>query len=173
MRDESSDVEITPENVKFGGSYHQKALSAAKLAKTKFDKLTQKQKRQLFKVETNREIEYCRKQDSSAKSQKKSYLSMLDKVEKWNPPTEDHKNMKSFMVSQIKESIDFDCDTKYNNERIVETVTRTYSEWLESKKEKLIWQINYHEENLAKDLARDKNRSEWVKNLIDSLPAND
>lgn len=40
----------------------------------------------------------------------------------------------------------------------------------ESKKEKLIWDINYHQEHFAKDVERDNERSNWVKNLIDSLP---
>lgn len=170
LRDESSDVEITPENVKFGGNYYQKALTKAKLAKTKFDKLSQKQKRQLFKKETEKNINYCRQSDASMKAQKKSYLSMLEKVQKWNPPTKDHENMKNFMVSQIEGSINFDCNTEYNNERIVSVVTQTYSEWLKSKKEKLIWDINYHEEQLAKENQRNDERSNWVKNLIDSLP---
>lgn len=170
LRDESSDVEITPENVKFGGNYYQKALTKAKLAKTKFDKLSQKQKRQLFKKETEENISYCRQSDASMKAQKKSYLSMLEKVQKWNPPTKDHQNMKNFMVSQIEESISFDCNTEYNNERIVSAVTQTYSDWLKSKKEKLIWDINYYEEQLAKENQRNDERSNWVKNLIDSLP---
>lgn len=170
LRDESSDVEITPENVKFGGNYYQKALTKAKLAKTKFDKLSQKQKHQLFKKETEKKIGRCRQLDASMKAQKKSYLSMLEKVQKWNPPTKDHKNMKDFMISQINDSISYDCDPKYNNEQIISTVTQTYSEWLKSKKENLIWNINYHKEHLAKDVERDNERSNWVKNLIDSLP---
>lgn len=170
LRDESSDVEITPENVKFGGNYYQKTLTKAKLAKTKFDKLSQKQKRQLFKKETEKNINYCRQSDASMKAQKKSYLSMLEKVQKWNPPTKDHQNMKNFMISQIEESISFDCNTEYNNERIISAVTQTYSEWLKSKKEKLIWDIDYHKEQLAKETQRNDERSNWVKNLIDSLP---
>lgn len=172
LRDDDSSVEVTPENVKFGTNYHQKALSAAKSAQNKFKKLTRAQKRKMFKTETDRILENCRRTDITSKSQKKSYLAMLEKVKNWQPPTKDHKNMKDFMTSQITESIDFDCDTKYNNERIIETVTQTYPEWLKSKKEKLTWDIQYHQEHLEKDIARDNERSSWIKQLIDSLPDN-
>lgn len=170
LRDESSDVEVTPENVKFGSDYHKKQLSLAKSAKAKFRKLNQAQKRVIFKAEMNRAIDNCRQSDASMKAQKKKYLAMLEKVEKWTPPTKEHKNMKDFMVSQIDQSVDFDCNPKYNNERIVEVVTKSYSEWLAAKKEELNRDIEYHEEELANDTKRDTERPEWVKNLIDSLP---
>lgn len=170
LRDEDSSIEPTPENVRFGGSYYQKSLKSAKLAQAKFNKLSQKQKLQMFKREAEQILSQCRKSDLEMKAQKKSYLSMLDKVENWTPPTKDHKNMKDFMVSQINQSVDFDCNPEYNNKRIVSAVTQTYSEWLKSKREKMSWDINYHEEQLAKETQRNNERSQWIKDLIDSLP---
>jgi len=170
LRDEDSSVGVTPENVKFGSDYDKKALAAAKSAESKFRKLTRAQKNKLFKAETNRILDNCRRTDASSKAQKQSYLSMLEKVKSWTPPTRDHENMKDFMVSQINESIDCDCDTKYNDARIIEIVTRTYAEWLKSKKDELISNIQFYQEHLDKAIARDNERSNWVKDLLDSLP---
>ena len=172
LRDENSDVEVTPENVRFGSDYHKKQLVAAKSAKAKFQKLTRAQKHKLFRAETNKALDNCRRSDANMKAQKKSYLAMLGSAKNWTPPTKDHENMKSFMVEQINTSIDYDCDSKYNNERIVEIVTKTYSEWLAAKKQSLDSDIEYHEEDLEKSIARENERSNWVKNLIDSPPSN-
>lgn len=170
LRDEDSDVEPTPENVRLGGNYYEKSLQSAKQAKTKFDKLSQKQKRQMFERETEQILSQCRKSHCEMKMQKERYLHMLNQVESWIPPTKDHKNMKDFMISQIKESIDFDCNSEYNNSRIISAVTQTYPEWLKFKKEEIARNIEYYTDELKSENRRNNERSQWIKDLLDSLP---
>lgn len=40
---------------------------------------------------------------------RQAYLAMLNQVENWVPPTQDHQEMKNTMVNQLTESIKFDC----------------------------------------------------------------
>lgn len=37
------------------------------------------------------------------------YRAMIAKVEAWTPPTPDHQGLKDFMLSQLAESLEFDC----------------------------------------------------------------
>ncbi len=43
----------------------------------------------------------------------KIYKAMLKKVDAWTPPSDEHKELKSFMQEQIKKSIKFDCGNEY------------------------------------------------------------
>lgn len=51
------------------------------------------------------------------------YDDMLQKVNEWEPPTEDHVGLKEFMQEQIAESMSFDC---YD---VAETQPPTFEEW--------------------------------------------
>ena len=35
---------------------------------------------------------------------------MLEKIKKWQPPTSEHVNLRDFMIRQVQESIDSDCE---------------------------------------------------------------
>ena len=43
---------------------------------------------------------------------------ILKDVQKWHPPTTEHKGIKDFMIDQIEKTIDSDCETKYHYEEL-------------------------------------------------------
>ena len=92
------------------------------------------------------------------------YRSMIRKVEKWTPPTNDHKEMKSFMLSQLRESIEFDCSV------FPDTVThQSGKQWLTAKRGKAARDIGYHTAENAKEIERAADRNAWITALYDSL----
>lgn len=54
---------------------------------------------------------------------------MLDQVQLWQPPTDDHMGLKEFMIQQIEESIKFDC-ASYAEDRVSMIRLLSGDEWL-------------------------------------------
>jgi hypothetical protein len=100
---------------------------------------------------------------------KNKYIDMLSKACKWDPPTPDHEQLKKFMIDQINESINFDCDTNYEMENLTalskvnpldkykEVLRRAYND------------IEYHETELFKERERGADANKWIIALYDSL----
>jgi hypothetical protein len=95
-----------------------------------------------------------------------SYEDMLNQVERWNPPTDDHHELKKFMREQITESIRFDCSTEHCSkpcERL------SGEEWLQQKIKGCEGALSYHREHYAKEVKRAAEQTAWVKALRESL----
>lgn len=93
------------------------------------------------------------------------YEAMLDEVEIWEPPTEEHRNLKSFMRDQLEQSIRFDCGTWRPN-----LPTLDPGEWRDEQIARALKDIAYHSEQYAADVKRARERTAWVKALRESLP---
>lgn len=97
------------------------------------------------------------------------YEAMLEKVKAWNPPTSNHIELKNFMIGQIQQSIDFDCDTRYDLEELTKlsqtTPMKIFTEVLESAKEKV---VRYTEE-VEKEKVRNAEANSWILDLYKSL----
>jgi hypothetical protein len=109
-----------------------------------------------------REAETIAKNELRAK-----YEAMLSEVEKWQPPTPDHHEMKRFMEKQIQESISWDCEI--SEEPIVLLSGR---EWLSQKIEACSRKIQFYTDRHAAEVALSKGRTEWVRALKTSLKEN-
>lgn len=93
------------------------------------------------------------------------YNAMLAKVEAWQPPTEQHVELKSFMVQQITESMKFDCSMTYDEEPL----PLTGDEYRRATMARALKDIDYHTEQYAQDVERAEQRTRWVKALRESL----
>lgn len=95
------------------------------------------------------------------------YETMLAQVEAWKPPTPDHDGLKKFMVDQLIESISFDCNESYYEERSPKK--KTGSEWLAHQIAKATRDVEYHTAEQAKEIERTEIRNKWLHNLRNSL----
>lgn len=100
---------------------------------------------------------------------RKRYTKMLDQVKAWNPPTFDHENFKKFMIDQLTQSIDWDCNDKYYLEQL-ERPRQTAKEWLNDKIVEAKHDIEYHTKHLVDQKAIEKNRVDWIEALMKSVP---
>lgn len=92
------------------------------------------------------------------------YEDMIAKVEAWNPPTADHVELKSFMLQQLRDSLDFDC------------VIYDWRKPLQNGNELRLKQIAECKENIAQyqkeyayEVERTRSRNKWLRELRESL----
>lgn len=93
------------------------------------------------------------------------YEAMLGKAKAYIPPSDQHLGYAKFLVSQIEESIGWDCDMSYP----VEPVKLTGDEYKEQMVKKLEWDISYHANAMNEEIDRTNNRTKWVQQLKSSL----
>lgn len=94
------------------------------------------------------------------------YKAMMEAVDAWTPPSQDHVHLQQFMRKQLTESTDFDCDASYYAS---ETPRLTGPAWLEQRLEKARRDIAYHEQQHKEEVDRTNQRNEWLRLLRESL----
>jgi len=98
--------------------------------------------------------------------ERQRYEAMLARVRAWEPPSIEHVDFKSFMSSQLEQSIQFDCsDSIYDDQ----PEDKTGAVWHAEAVERAMKDIAYHAKNYAEEVARTEGRNQWVRQLRDSL----
>lgn len=157
-----------PENFK-PSNYHLDAKRGAERKLKKFKGFKKADWEKLAKKGFKREVSECAEFLNEARTLLSKYQSMLEKVRLWNPPTDEHQNLKKFMIEQIESSIKFDCDVEYH-ERNLRNIKQ--KKWMDFKDEQItgaIHDISYHERGYKKEAEKAQKNSEWVKALRESL----
>jgi hypothetical protein len=90
--------------------------------------------------------------------------AMLAKVQAWNPPTPDHSEMKSFMIQQLEVSMPGDYVPA--NPVLLDGLT-----WRMQTIERLTEAAVRHQEEIRKENDRAAGRTEWLRQLRQSLAA--
>jgi len=101
---------------------------------------------------------------------KDKYSKMLSAVKSWEPPTQDHAGLKSFMREQIESSIKFDCSTDYYDKQTFAKLTG--QQWKEKRLKALMKDLSYHSHENGEEVSRTESRNLWIKQLRESLPIN-
>jgi hypothetical protein len=165
MRDEPFDAPIPK---KFEPSdYHAQKLKELEKELTKAKKMTDSEAESEARFEYDKELESHKKYLDDKVKLKEKYLDMLKQVRVWQPPTPEHIEYKNFMISQIEQSIDFDCSTTHCKPPTLK-IGRV---WLSEKIARLIKDLEYHNEQNLKEIDNANGRSEWVNALHNSLPS--
>lgn len=89
---------------------------------------------------------------------------MLQKVHKWEPPTEEHRGIKNFMLQQLNDSIDADCKPH-------ELSILTREEWIKQKQEddSLIDNIQYHLQGYQKAIIDTAKSNDFLDKFRESI----
>jgi hypothetical protein len=171
LRDENSEVLPDPENVKFnGGNYHENEFSQAIANKEKLLSLSQDELEKQYQDWREKTIIKAKNSIKERQELRAKYERMLSHVKNWFPPTKEHDNMKNFMIEQITSSIEWDCDEEFHLKSIREAENSHRASYFWDKIEELDRSIKYHSERSGEDGNKDNQRSQWIKDLIDSLP---
>lgn len=170
MRDDPMDTEI-PDEFPPDEYYKNKIIHLESEIK-ELEKKSLPELDSLMLNEFNNEVKSLKQYIEKDSSLLQKYESMLAKVEQWNPPTVDHEELKNFMISQIWDSIKFDCNQNYWEEKLKNKLDNkpTHAEqWRENK-------LNVFQEGLfrckkewRKEQKRATERTEWVRQLKKSL----
>ena len=167
MRDESSSTPI-PESFK-PSNYHLEKKHAAEQKLRKFKSFKKEDWEKLAKKTFEEEFARNQKYIDEAKTLLTKYKNMLEKVRAWSPPTEEHQNLKRFMIEQIESSIKFDCDVEYWTRQLNSVVLDKWQHFKGEQIALVIENIAYHEKEYEKEVERARKNSEWVNALRESL----
>jgi hypothetical protein len=97
----------------------------------------------------------------------KKYKAMLEKVRAWKAPTADHEELKAFMIMQITESIQSDCNTKWILADQPEKISGVV--WKQNRIKDARASIAYHRAEHMHEIERCDSRTKWIKDLRKSL----
>jgi hypothetical protein len=143
-------------------SYHLDSFNEAERNLKKFKVISKKDLQIQFKSDQEKSDREWQKSKKESDKLKSKYVSMLDKVKAWNPPTNGHVGLKTFMIQQLEDSIKWDCtDSKRDN--------TSFQEWYKAQLEHLEWEVNYHQQEYVKEVGRVKDQNLWIENLYESI----
>lgn len=94
------------------------------------------------------------------------YEAMLVQAKAWSPPSPDHEGLKTLMVEQLQQSIEFDCDERY----VTKPANLDGSKWRRDRLTKIDRDLQYHHDENAKEVARTEQRNAWIAGLRASVP---
>jgi len=155
------------------GKENKKAIRVLKKSIKEFDELTDKQL-----IEDERKaLKQARVDHLSRivkiKDAKKKLTDLLRETQIWTPPTEKHNNLKEFMISELKDSIEKDCNVQPVNELIEDIdgrlstidpkkIRKIHIDALNQKMDIHIERQKYDEDHVAQS-------NKWVGELIESF----
>lgn len=104
-------------------------------------------------------------------------MEILKEAKEWEPPTEEHVGIKSFMIDQLESTIKYDCDLLYEKNKLkkvqaelenfpnFELVTEERTKRIEKAKT----DIEDYTKEYEKEIKRCQEANQWVKELLGSL----
>lgn len=145
--------------------YHKKELEKANKELEDFmnlqkdpDALRKKYEKYLLTLHKNDEKSTKHKEEV-----KENYLSVLDKVEKWDAPSE-FDSLVKLMKDQLDGCIKHDC-TIYDHEDKKQSI----EEWSESEINSIKWSIEYHKKEYESEVKHAKECNEYIHKLYEEL----
>jgi hypothetical protein len=119
-------------------------------------------------AETEAKHQTARDGIATKRKHRQSYERMLALVNDWEPPTQDHVGLKDFMVQQITDSIEWDCDESYYQE-MLDATPELPSLWLANRVAEVRRQLSQYRQLDAEEHERVGSRNQWKQQLFDSL----
>jgi len=170
MRYEPFDEEYEPREP---FSYHTDRIQEIKNEIEKVESLSNEEIAQLQTDELHSELKRHNEAFKKNRKTEKKLKQILYDVHQWEPPTEDYKEFKSFMVDQLQKTIKFESVSGWRKERVKEVEKEIISITGESERKRMLERLNedlkYHEEEYQKEVKRCKEANEWVQKLVESL----
>lgn len=163
MRDDPMDAE-PPE--KFEPSdYHSKGLAEDKAELESLECLSTEQRAESAAKANDDALARWETRKQERIEQRQRYDAMLAQAKAWKPPTSDHVGLRDFMIDQLRNSIDIDCNGRWD---MKPEIMSTQS-WYEHEISALKNSIERHEEGHKKEIARAKKKTSWLNDLRASL----
>ena len=165
MRDDSLDTPISePDEESW---YNTEALKKAKDALYDMYNSTNEDLQSLLEEEYSNQEKSRLNQLEKIRVHRNHYENMLSKVHNWEPPTKDHVELKKFMINQLNESVNFDCNDEEYYDNPSEEMN--LSDWFDENQENYLWRIDYHEKRIEERSEKTEDKKIWIKNLKESF----
>jgi len=112
---------------------------------------------------------YYNEQIDEQNKLKVRYENMLKQAKKWTPPTSEHKRLKEFMIEQLTQSMNFDCESDHYEQKLIEIKNLTYKKHIKDLQASNKRAIKYHTKQLKKENDIDDKANKWITDLYNSL----
>lgn len=166
LRDESLSIDLPEEEESTYSTYYNDKLRETQAELDKISSMSESDLLALYKEEHDNNISYINDRISENNLIKDRYTAMLEFAKRFNPPSDKHINYCKFLISQLKESIDFDCDISYYEKQ---KKGKSFAEWLSDKKKDLNYLLAYYQEQLEKETERINSNNKWIRDLKEAL----
>jgi hypothetical protein len=147
-------------------SYHVRSLATAKTKVASLKAMTDEEIMAAAQAARDERLAANEQYRQEKALTQQRYEAMIAKVEGWEPPTEDHGKFKEFMLSQLTESISFDCG---DFDWPAPELPATPAIWRAQQLAQTYQEIARAELSIAEEQARNEERRSWVTNLVESL----
>ena len=164
MRDDPMDAPI-PERFE-PSDYNVKRLAEAKAELARLQAMTNDER--IAYGESKKSESLARREQWLAKEieQNKRLEEMEASVKKWTPPSDDHTELKSFMLDQIRISKN---PTEYIEKSMAETRAKSPMDFYASAVAGAERDIEYNAKGHREELDRADSRTKWVRQLRESI----
>lgn len=162
MRDEPLDAEI-PEQFEPRTRFYDERIAQARVDLKRLKAMDARERAQAAAAAWNEHVLSVEEWNARCQQTRARYEHMLAQARAWQPPTSNHSELKEFMIQQLEQSIDVDCD-----ERHVGECPRPAMWWLDQVT-KAKRDIAYYTEEREKEIQRARERTAWLRHLRASL----
>lgn len=168
LRDSDQSLEATRRYVEEqsyaeASGYYVDALRKSRERLTELRSMTDEQALAASRAAHDAVVEGNQRSERKRVAELARYEAMIEKVEAWEPPTEDHVAFKQFMLDQLRESVKFDCRP------FSMPAPEVSLAWRDEEIEGELRNIQRYEDAIEKEAERNAGRIGWVTALLDSL----
>lgn len=159
QRDESGPLKLTNEE----DSYHTKRLAESVEEFDKLLKMTSARKEKEAQKANEAYLNRYNEALAKYRASKARYEALIAEAEAWNIPSPEHKNLKEFILQQLKDSL--------GCLREPTLTVWTVQEWYEAELNSAKWDIDYHMKEQSQHKEVNKGRQKWIDDLVKSVGA--
>lgn len=142
--------------------YHFNELAKARTLLRDFQAMSTADRRTAWKESERSRTKHAREQIQKTRQERDRYERMLAKARSFVAPTSEHVDFAKFIVSQLEESIEFDCGGDYW-ERQLEAIP--FDLWIAERIARLERDVEYHAREHEKEVTRVDRNNAWLASL--------
>lgn len=163
LRDEPLSSEI-PEFT--DDAHYRDSLESARSKLATFLAATEEELRAQHQSEQEENEKAAQESRNRERQIRERYEAMLVQARAYRPPTSEHEEYAKFLVSQLEESLKWDCggESYYQSFSPV-----PFEQWKDAKLVELDNRVTYYEKNWREEQERVAARNRWVRQLKESL----
>lgn len=163
LRDEPMTPDIPTLKVE---DYYLAEVKRAEKEVEKISTMTSKQIEAEFLKHKAREIKYHTKGIKDQEKVRKRYSKMLEEAKKFVAPTDEHVKYRDFLISQLEESLNWDCGSNYHQEQLTRVKRKKSARaWHREALTEAKYQLKYARKSLKEEIERVKSRNDWISQL--------
>lgn len=169
MRDEPNDAAI-PDVIK-PSTYHRDAAIRAEARLAELRAMTEAEATASALRARDEQIASAERGMADMAADREKYEAMRRQVQAWAPPSGAHIGLKTFMLEQIDSSIKFDCTGEWYQKQLAEARAAVVdgAAWRAEQITVTERSLESHRVDYAKDVAIAADRTNWVRQLRESL----